>query len=332
MKYGRDKLKKAAKIAVLIMIALLTSVPALSCTDKKSTEVWDFDPEINAPDQYMDDDIWYCNRFRSVGEPPFSLPDDAEYDSFLSGLKTAGFSVREMKYSDFAFRDDCMVFSRYDEEDGKVSVSWFQKSPYAPESGISYENSQTLQPLYYKDSLSEIPIHPIDITPEGFYERSGGQIFAFPYYSYDVFKSDGQESAMLEDNEYYSCIVCCVRGTDVFELTMECVAVCDIDGDGNADVLTLSYGPTSGLFTVDVTCLTSRGLFDTIFNMQHGVIGFCSRDGKPVIESVGYDSIHHYYDIVLEEAYGETIVMLYNNGEPGEIWGAPNSRNRILSK
>lgn len=286
---------------------------------------------------------WYCNRL-SADTPPFSLPDGAQerrdgeyggisraaYDAFVSNLKTDGFSYAKQKYSAFLFRDDCMAFLRYSEAGDALSLSWYQKSPFAPENGISSEEAAALLTRNGGDSLSKIALHPIDVTPEGFYERTGGQMFAVPYYSYDSFRAGGIDDLMFEDNEWYGCTVYYVNGDTVLQTTMQRVAVCDLDGDGSEEVLLLSYGPTRGVCTFDVMVVTKNGMFDTIFNTEHGTVRFSAQDGRIVVTRTDNDSTDHVYDIALEEQHGETIVMLYAQGEPLTVWGAPNTRNHTI--
>ena len=152
-------------------------------------------------------------------------------------------------------------------------------------------------------------------------------MFAIPYYSYDSFKASGQDSLMFEDNEWYDCSVCFVKGDTVLNTSMESIAVCDVDGDQLNDVLLLSFGPTSGLFTFNVTVLTKNGIYDTIFNTDYYNLGFANKGENIVVEGVGYDLKQHFFDIVLEKDGDETIVMLYDAGESLRIWGIPNTRN-----
>ena len=331
------------KRMVLVWVMLLCLVFGLGTAENNAGEI-DSNPERFRPDQFSNDEMWYCNRFTSVGEPPYSLPDAAEYPNgdfkysytgvtreyyvcFLSELMDDGFSLVTMKYSDFLFRDDCMVFSKYIKEEGFFSVSWYQKSPYAPENGLSDEEAASILMPDADNSLSRIPIHPIDITPEGFHERTGGQIFAVPYYSYDSFRHSGQDSLMFEDNEWYGCTVCYVIGNQSFAISMECIAVYDVDQDGSDEVLLLSFGPTSGLFTFNVMCITNQGVCDTIFCTEHYRLTFADLNGKLVIQGVDHDSIRHYFDIRLEENEGERVVMLYDEDKLLTLWGIPNTRN-----
>lgn len=332
------------KRRMLVWVMMLCMVFGL-CTVQKSIGEINYNPECLAPDLFANDEIWFCNRFSSVGDPPFSLPEAAVfqngyyeysftgvsnefYESFLSGLMEDGFSLVAMKHKDFLFRDDCMVFLRFIEDDGFFSVSWYQKSPYAPENGLSDEEALSVLMPDANDSLSKIPIHPIDITPEGFYERTGGQVFAVPYYSYDSFRRAGQDDLMFEANERYGCSVRYVIGDQSFAASDESIAVYDVDQDGSDEVLLLSFGPTSGLFTFNVMCVTSRGVYDTIFCTEYYKLAFASVNGKLVIEGVGYDSMHHYFDICLVEENGDRFVMLQHGAdELIRIWGIPNTRN-----
>lgn len=322
-------------VAVLIAAMLLLA----SCAEKQNDGQGQY-PETDVPEQ-LQNDIWLCNRFSSVGEPPFSLPDaepvqDSRrysytgvssecYSSFLTDLRADGFSHVPMKFSDFLLRDDCMIFSRYNKSDGSLAVSWYQKSHYAPEKGITADEAKAV--LTPDGSLSKIPLCPIDVTPEGFCERTGGQMFAVPYYSYDNFKSSGEANLICEDNEWYACKVCYVNGDEVSAATMECAAVCDIDGDGGSDVLLLSFGPTSGLFTFEVKCITNHGTYFGCFQSDPSDFGFNSKDGKLVIEGDGYPDAHHCYEVRLAESDGQRIVMLYENGEELETWGMKGAFN-----
>ncbi len=286
---------------------------------------------------------WYCNQFGSIGEPPFPLPEGspeiyqsykcfylfnhyskADYERYVSSLEESGFELAKMKYSSFLFRDDCMIFLDYSEDDELLTMSWYSKSRYAKDDA----ESSSLSWYDGKDSLSKIKTHPINVTPEGFYDLTGGQIFAVPLYSFDRYKSAGYEELMSENNEHYNCSVCFVKDDTALNTSMESVAVCDIDGDQKNDVLLLSFGPTSGLFTFNVTVVTNDYIYGTvfsIFNMEIFTIGFANKDGRTVVEGVDKDLKQHFFDIVLEKDGDETFIMLYENEEPLQKWGTPGT-------
>lgn len=60
--------------------------------------------------------------------------------------------------------------------------------------------------------------------------------------------------------------------------------VCDVDGDGRLETCELSYGPTSGLFTVTFTVYRNgTEIYCNTFNMEYGYLQFERSDGKPWI-------------------------------------------------
>ena len=341
-------LSKTIKDLMLLLISFSVCLSLVSCAFESSEESGNGSSVSNEPKHDSDEGIMVFNRFNSIGEPPFSLQGATEtstsgyyyscngatrenYDSFLAELGAAGFSLYSSKYSDFLFRDDCMVFSRYCVNDGYYStsqddaffgVSWYQRSPFAPQDGISYEEAAAILMPDRENSLSKIPIHPIDITPEGFFERTGGQLFVVPVYSYDVFKSEGRETLMFEDNEHYSSDLYYVNGTEKYLTSLERVAVCDIDNDGSDDVLLLSWGGTSGLFTFVVTCITDHGVYESLFNTEpYRKLIFSDKNGVLVVEGIGRDESHDYLGIQLEETNGRKIVELREDDErlPGYV-------------
>ena len=342
---NRSHITKRHIVLSLIFVMVFVLSILSSCQKSnmsKDDETSSIQPRIQAPTLFQNSKLWFCNQFDSMGEPPFSLPEGspvidqgyryyysynnfsvADCDSFVSNLEDSGFELVTMKYSRFLFRDDCMIFLNYSEDKELLTLSWYSRSQHANDDG----EVSSLSWYDGKDSLSKIKIHPIDVSPEGFYDLTGGQMFAVPYYSYDSFIASGQDSLMFEDNEYYNCSVCFVKDDTVLYTSMESVAVCDVDGDQLNDVLLLSFGPTSGLFTFNVTAVTKNGIYDTIFNTEYYKLGFEKKDDKIVIEGIGYDLKQHFFDIVLEKDGDETVVMLYDAGESLRLWGAPNTRN-----
>jgi len=328
----KNFMKRTVSAVLILMLFLLPACRKTGDQEKgDSTFVF---PKIQAPDFSQADGLWYCNRFESTGTPPFTLPagspeTDTEYeysyaykqvsradcDKFISELIDSGFEHVKMKFSSFFLRDDCMVFLKYIEEKKLLTLSWYARSPFAGNETVPAMSADS------GDSLSKIALHPIDVTPEGFYELTGGRMLAYPYYSFDSFKASGQAELLIkENNEWYSCLVWYVKGDTHLITSMESVAVCDIDGDNENDVLLLSYGPTSGIFTFSVTAVTAGGTFANIFTTVYYSMGFADKDGKLVIEAVGYDQKQHFFDIVLENSEGNTVLRLYENGEPVGTW------------
>ena len=219
-----------------------------------------------------------CNRFRSTLPAPFSLyPGVTEergsgyysygsvyeyiYHAYLALLESEGFTLAKTSYEAFLIRDDCMVHCSY--IDQSLGEFWYQRSPYAPENGISEEEAAAH--LIPEDTLSPIALHPIDLTPEGFFELTGGQIFVYPIYSFDTYAAMGHPEMMMPENEDYSLRVVFMKDEIVCEVTYDKLAVFDVDGDGDTEVCTLSPGPTSGLPSVTVNVVSDGKLYSQFF-------------------------------------------------------------------
>ena len=58
----------------------------------------------------------------------------------------------------------------------------------------------------------------------------------------------------------------------------------DIDGDGVTETCTMTYGPTSGLFTVVITAFVNGSIkYKNTFNLAWGTLSFGEKDGSPCI-------------------------------------------------
>lgn len=337
-------------LSVLIAFALAVCAPALMLVSCGGTSKENPTP-INTNETAISNGVYLCNRFKSVSDPPFTLPDgemkseggyysffnnsESDYDKYTAKLKSEGFALVKMKYSRFLFRDDCMIFLDYSKEDKRITLSWYAKSPFAPKDGEGVSSSEAAALRQSKQeskesSLSPIEVHPIDVTPEGFFERTGAQMFAFPIYSYDTYKASGYDRMMFEDNERYSCLIAYIKGDDMLATTYESIAVSDIDDDGNDDIILLSFGPTSGVFSFIVTAKTADGIYSRIFTCGHVKLSLAEKDGKAVVktETIPYndeaDSVCRYWNIGLQERDGSKVPMIFD-AESGEViddyWG-----------
>ena len=61
-------------------------------------------------------------------------------------------------------------------------------------------------------------------------------------------------------------------------------AAFDIDGDGVKEDCFITFGPTSGLFTVTISAYVNGEIqYKNTFNLRHGTIRFCEKDGIPCV-------------------------------------------------
>lgn len=289
----------------------------------------DLDNLINTmlKEQQKDISLWYCNYIKSSMAPPFALPERStpienggfyqiqnasfkEFESFYSDLCNAGFESVIMKHSRFLLREDCMIFLDYNSEKGRIIFYWYAVSNGAPKDGISTEKAKQLLMPDSENSLSKIKLFPIEVTPEGFFERTGGQLFAVPVYSYDKYIAEGNDSLVFEDNEHYFSSIYYIKGEQIISFSAEKFAFGDINNDGRDEITVYSGGPTSGRFTFYITVYTDDNVYVNLFGSSPLTMTFDDENGQLYLKGVGQGYNDHRYDIVLEEADGPKAVAL----------------------
>ena len=315
-----------------LLLALLFSLFACAGGTPTSTTATT-EPADGKPAAFCDGMI--IDRFRSVGIPPCAIPvgvtknDDGyyisaplfenDYLSYLTELRKNGFTCARTKTGAFLFRDDCAVFLH--NSASAFELGFYRTGVGAPKDGVTV--AEVKEKLCPKNSLSTVAFHPIDVTPKGFYERTGGQFFAVPTYSFDGYAERGQTEMMhSEFNERYSCAVYFVRGNNVSRVGMERAAVADVDGDGEEEVFLLSSGPTSGLFSIVLTMIDGEDavgwFFD--FGIAPGTLYFTEQDGNLFIrDEAQYPETEYLYEIRLDQRDGETAVSLFLQKESRRI-------------
>lgn len=288
------------------------------------------------PSRTHDSEAWYCNQFMSVGEPPFSMPADAkqdensvegvyicsngsraDYEDFLAGIKSRGFKRYPTDNVNYMFREDCLIVTWYNYISGSYQFYWYAGSVPVPEGGMSGEEAANWL-LTERDERSSLSaLHPVDVSPEGFYERTGGQLFVAPRY--------GNER-WADLSLFY------VKANEVWSSSLESVAVYDVDDDGKDEVLLLSYGPTSGLFTVTLECLTGEDNLDiTLLSLNGSERNFNTDENGSLLIGNSYIGIKDvlgekelliYEEVIYESIDGEKTEYLqvdYGRGGPNYL-------------
>ncbi len=160
-----------------------------------------------------------------------------QMQAYTDELKAEGFALEANDYQSLYFKDDVLIEihdSVASNQQCSVKVSLAQR--VADESVLTCEDFQR--------ELNEPGIfYVLEQTPPGFYKETGGRIFlvATKYAwasgsapTYSTFYSIVTPNKMLPLNAHNNIAP----------------PVCfDLDGDGSTEILTLGYGPTSGLFT-----------------------------------------------------------------------------------
>lgn len=281
-------------------------------------------------------EAWYCDQFMSAGEPPFSMPagakqdenmvegvyvcsnvSRADYEDFLAEIKSKGFKRYPANDVNYMFRDDCLIVTWFYFNSGSYRFYWYAGSVPEPEGGISGEEAADLLLTERDESSSLSALYPIDVSPEGFYERTGGQLFVAPRYGNDRWTNSS---------------LFFVKDKEVWSSTLESVAVYDVDDDGKDEVLLLSYGPTSGLYTVTLECLTGEDNLD-ISPIGSGWTFNTDENGRlrlgnsyiGVKDILGEKQLLLYEEVIYESIDGEKTEYL----QVIHGWGGPNFIKRM---
>lgn len=277
--------------------------------------------------------VYVSNRYDVYVSPDIPMPQSELYDEedrdgaidrlykwtsdqwgedYLALLKKKGYTVKRMMYTAFVYDDNSYLFIDLPNESDYYSavegvelmqIACFSQSPKS-DKGISRKQAQKII-----STNSEMP--PVDVTPDGLYEATGGQIFMQPEYSFDTELAEYEDMQSPENEWYAPAYYYLVNGTAV-KMTMSSIGVGDIDGDGMSETCILQYGPTSGIFTfcVDVYRDGKPICVDVAHESIYQTLSFTEHDGKLCVLGKREESVN-VYDIGLEGGY----VALSENGK-----------------
>lgn len=327
-------------IALCLMICLMITLGACKAENTEST-----DPSVAAKGVYI------SNSCKVYTDPAVPMPDSKPLDTddsdagiyntykwiseeweknYLHTLEENGYTVKRMMFTDFAYNDDNYLFidplidyeeyyrsygAEYDEEaddeDLTMQVACFSQDPKI-QNGISREKASAI--IAAKSELL-----PIDVTPDGLYEASGGQIFMQPKYSFDTEFADDKEMQFPE-NEWYAPEYYYIIDGACVKMSMPCIGDGDIDGDGKNETCILQYGPTSGVFTfsVDVYRDGDPVCVGQCFTTEWQDLAFTEKSDRLCLLGKCYQGGEHVYDLALDD----DAVSLSENGIPLTEWGS----------
>ncbi|MBP5292852.1 MAG: hypothetical protein J6023_01835 [Clostridia bacterium] len=261
------------------------------------TEPYEFQREYSG-------DIWFKNGFRNEGTSAFSCPK-AEPDSlasigfndhafymyeeiseeafanYLNVLESEGFSVYRMLNHTFCRTDDCLLYLIYTSGRSHLELYWYARSAGAPADGLTEQDAQLS--LCPKKTLSPLSLRPVDVTPEGFYARTGGQIFAVPSYSFDTYTETNNKEQIKAEYENYSCRILFVRGDEQLYSNLECFAAADLDGEGTEEICALKASESSGVSAFVFLVLSGSETFDDSFYTPIISLFFGKQDGQLIV-------------------------------------------------
>ena len=203
---------------------------------------------------------------------------------------------------------------------------------YNDEEDSSYISLTPSKKLYFF-SLSLLS----STVPEGTYEEKDGYVTLYGEKDTKyVFKREGMNLVFLEDKSSavpkykYSADAKeakkCIPDKAVFEFAEKQLpyidkATIDVDGDGVYEDCVLSYGPTSGLFTVVFTASSYGNIkYENTFNSMYSDVCFAEKDGKTYVYATGgypEEDKESWFDISVEDGN----IVLISGDEMFPYWG-----------
>ena len=289
------------------------------------------------PDVYQSEKVFYCNGIDGFATDTLILPEfevesvegaqvtyknvtAKKMDAYCALMEQNGFVVVRHDYLTYFYSDTWWIrISHYrDFKNGTASLSYCTQTSEIPQTAITAEKAKQIVG-------TDCPYPLIDVTPAGVYEATGGRIFHVPP------SGSGQMSA--EEYKDFVSIPWDERPRSTYLVTeeyaipmgMPCVAYADVDGNGVREVWTLDYGPTSGLFTFELSAYENGSRkYCATYNVNHGTLNFCEKNGELKVSN----DVNHYRD---GEHYTEHLdykisitgenVYLTHKGIPVDLWG-----------
>ena len=108
----------------------------------------------------------------------------------------------------------------------------------------------------------------------------------------------------------------------------------DIDNDGTVENCTISYGPTSGLFTVIIRASTDEGIkYQNTFLLDCIDIKFCQENG---VTKVLLTDMNYQTETIIEETCDifvkDNRIVIGNDDKVVAYWGGPEWNWHLMSE
>ncbi len=315
------------RLSTLVLCCVLCFAAFAGCNQLEPYEVPSADPDV-----FRSEEVFYFNGIDGYATDKLILPEFevAEIDessvtyqnvtvrkmnTYCKKMEQNGFSVVRHDYVTYFYSDTCWIRISHalDFKDGSASLSYCTRTREIPENAITAEKAKQI-------IGTDCPYPLIDVTPAGVYEATGGRIFQVPP------GGSGQMSA--EEYQEFVSIPWDERPRSLYFATeeyavpmgMTSLAYADVDGNGVREIWTLDYGPTSGLFTFELSAYENgERKYSEIYYADHGALNFCEKNGKlrvsndvtRYLDGERYSEHQEYKISIVDE-----IVYLTHNGIP----------------
>ena len=350
-----------AACALLILLAMpiarsfLKSGGAPEVTDDITTERdpsasdqpwekygWDSDPGAVIDEEVKQYFPEATEGYEITGHNTASYPE-AYIDAHIEKLRQNGFSYLEY-YSKRIIYNDKVIIKVGQPYNGEASVSVIyatdKKGPVSSERAIELINENCL--LCYSSfnedgTVTDVYYDPvtcaIDVTPDGFFEEAGFQIFASPFHvqtengSSDVHMTFvGTRSAVMPSTFFDLSYLYPTqyRSSPLFY---------DADGDGKNEIIMIFPGPTSGFHTESIVAFETGDTprikaASQLLYVKGSAQKLYIADGKIMMHSHSdagqySDEIDAYFELSFKGRY---IILLDGEGNDAGYWFPENTR------
>ncbi|MBQ6539532.1 MAG: hypothetical protein IJL71_00715 [Oscillospiraceae bacterium] len=231
------------KRIIVLIIALLLLFSG--CTRKKPEYDNPMTPEILLPDFTVKEQSDHFVVYEDVH--PYMLGD------YIHGLSKAGFKYEEYMSQSFLYRDDVYIIICRWAEPNEITIEYRIGQPTESEGALTW--SEAIGAIGDERLLSLA-----EATPEGLYDATGAQVFFGP-----VYRPNLPDDTVPDEPEYrgYETRAFLVgkNGGCMFRDFLAGPVYGDIDRDGKDEIVFLSDGPISGIFTVVIN----------VYSVENGV-------------------------------------------------------------
>ena len=225
----------------------------------------------------------------------YSNVDPAMVENYLETLQRQGFDCVRSEGDCALYREDCIILLR-DYRRGTYEIELWQSSRFHGQA-----DSDDLIAMVHDEEV----LCALDVSPEGLFPGTGLQLFVC------VYGSRSGETSGLSSAFYLA------GGGTCLQLDFVDMVCADLDQDGTAELLTVEWGPTSGIFTLAFKVYDAlsgaphlrTGILETL---DYGRFALIGENGKAYFE---YE--RQYYDQETKTAkYEQT--RFYEIGLDGE--------------
>ncbi len=259
---------KVKQIAVLLLVLTLfdsgvTAEERSGCWVQYANLLPNWEPYYESTQLY--------GRVHYLG---YSNVDSEMVENYLKTMEQHDFNSIGSENNWVLFREDCIILIREYMTDAYEIAVWRKSRFHGKMTG-----SNDLMAMMHENMLCSL-----DISPEGLFQATGLQLFVC------VRDSRSDEPSAL-NREFYL-----VGNGACLQLDFVDLACADLDQDGTPELLTVEWGPTSGIFTLvfkvyDLQNSTPYLQAVRLESLPYGRITLTVTDGKAYFEYT-----QQYYD------------------------------------